>query len=233
MKPQPDPARELVVLLHGIAMPAASMMRIGRALRRAGYRVVNLGYSWRSVSLEQLAEIELPEALRRSGAAMAPRVHFVAHSMGGLVVRLHLALARPANLGRVVLLGPPNAGSAVADHLGRSPFIRWLTGPNLLRLGTQPPHALATHLPSPDYEVGVIAGTVSINPVFSRWLERPNDGAVSVASARLAGAADFLAVRHSHTGMLFRRTVIRQVMAFIGNGRFLAGGQGGEVRSVK
>ena len=217
---QPPPASETVVLLHGVAMPAIEMHPIARALAAAGYRVINLPHPSRSLTIEQLARDYLPAQLHTCGANAAPRLHFVAHSMGGLVVRLYLQEHKPANLGRVVLLAPPNAGSPVADRLSRSALCRWLIGPNLSRLGTSTADAIAPRLAPPDYEVGIIAGNTSINPVFSRWQNGANDGAVSVDSARLAGARDFLVVPYSHTLMLWRDATAAQVLAFLRNGRF-------------
>jgi pimeloyl-ACP methyl ester carboxylesterase len=226
--PLPPPA-ETVVLLHGIAMPALVMHRLADACAAAGYRVVNLPYPSRALTLEQLARDYLPAQLAVHGAGTAPRLHFVAHSMGGMVVRLFLDDRRPPNLGRVVLLGPPNAGSAVADRLSRSALCRWLVGPNLSRLGTETPDAIAPQLPPPDYEVGVIAGSANLNPLFSHWQAGPNDGAVSITSARLAGGRDFLVVPHSHTAMLWRRGVAQQVLAFLRTGRFARSVPGGAV----
>ena len=220
MPAQPSPAPETVVLLHGVAMPALEMHPLARALTAAGYRVVNLSYPSRSLTIEQLARDYLPAQLHACGADAAPRLHFVAHSMGGLVVRLYLQEHKPANLGRVVLLAPPNAGSLVADRLCRSALCRWLIGPNLSRLGTSTADALAPKLTPPDYEVGIIAGNTSINPVFSRWQTGANDGAVSMDSARLAGARDFLVVPYSHTLMLWRDAIAAQVLAFLRTGRF-------------
>ena len=217
---QPPPASETVVLLHGVAMPAIEMHHLAQALAAAGYRVVNLSYPSRSLTIEQLARDYLPAQLHARGADAAPRLHFVAHSMGGLVVRLYLQEHKPANLGRVVLLAPPNAGSLVADRLCRSALCRWLIGPNLSRLGTSTADALAPKLTPPDYEVGIIAGNTSINPVFSRWQTGANDGAVSMDSARLAGARDFLVVPYSHTLMLWRDAIAAQVLAFLRTGRF-------------
>jgi pimeloyl-ACP methyl ester carboxylesterase len=218
----PPSISETVVLLHGIAVPAFVLHHVARALAAAGYRVINVPYASRALTIEQLARDYLPAQLRAGGADAAPRLHFVAHSMGALVVRLHLQEHRPANLGRVVLLGPPNAGSPVADRLSRSALCRWLVGPNLPRLGTATAAAIAPKLAPPDYEVGIIAGNRSINPVFSRWLPDENDGAVSVDSTRLAGARDFLVMPHSHTLMLWRDAVVAQVVAFLRTGRFPA-----------
>lgn len=209
-------------------MPAFELHRIARALTAAGYRLINLPYPSRALTLEQLARDYLPAQLDahdvRTDSRAASRLHFVGHSMGAIVVRLYLQEHRPANLGRVVLLGPPNAGSPVADRLGRSALCRWLVGPNLSRLGTRTTDALpAGTMPKllpPDYEVGIIAGNMSLNPVFSRWHVGENDGAVSVDSARLAGARDFIVVPHSHTGMLWRKAVVAQVLAFLRTGQF-------------
>jgi pimeloyl-ACP methyl ester carboxylesterase len=217
---QPPPASETVVLLHGVAMPALEMHPLARALAAAGYRVINLPHPSRSLTIEQLARDYLPAQLRARGMDTAPRLHFVAHSMGGLVVRLYLQEYKPVNLGRVVLLAPPNAGSPVADRLSRSALCRWLIGPNLSRLGTSTADAIAPMLAPPDYEVGIIAGNTSINPIFSRWQNGANDGAVSVDSARLPGARDFLVVPYSHTLMLWREATAVQVLAFLRTGRF-------------
>lgn len=201
-------------------MPALVMRPLARRIESAGYRTVNLPYSSRSLTCEQLARKYLPEQLCLHGTALAPRLHFVAHSMGGLIVRLYLQEHRPKNLGRIVLLGPPNAGSPVADRLNRSALWRWLIGSNLSRLGAATPDALAPTLIPPDYEVGVIAGCASLHPFFSRWLSGAHDGMVTVASTRLAGASDFLVMPHSHTAMLWRQTVAAEVLSFLRTGRF-------------
>jgi pimeloyl-ACP methyl ester carboxylesterase len=221
LKPaQPPPSSEAVVLLHGVVMPALAMHHLAQALAIAGYRVSNLPYPSRSLTIEQLACDYLPAQLHACGADAAPRLHFVAHSMGGLIVRLFLQEHKPANLGRVVLLAPPNTGSPVADRLSRFAPCRWLIGPNLPRLGSSTVDAITLKLTPPDYEVGIIAGNMSINPVFSSWQNGPNDGVVSVASARLAGARDFLVVPYSHTLMLWRAAAAAQVLAFLRTGQF-------------
>jgi triacylglycerol lipase len=220
--PEPSTAvAEVVVLLHGIAMPAAVMQPVARALRADGFRTINLPYPSRRLTLDALARDYLPARLRAAGAEKAARLHFVGHSMGAILVRLHLENCRPANLGRVVLLGPPNAGSIVADRLSRLAPARWLLGPNLLRLGTAAAGACPNRRAPPDCELGIIAGRASLNPVFSRWHRGENDGVVSVESARLDGARTLLVVPYSHSGMLFRRAVAAQVVAFLRTGRFI------------
>lgn len=222
--------RDVVVLLHGLAMPSWEMRPIARALEREGYRVVNLGYPSRTLPLERIAGEFLPRALARHGVSAAPRLHFVTHSMGSLVLRLYLRDHRPANLARVVMLGPPNHGSAAADRAARRAWMRALLGLNLSRLGTGP-DGIAQTLGPADFEVGVIAGSRLLNPLFRGVMRGVHDGVVTVESAKLQGMRDFRVVPHSHTGMLWRRAVIAEVSAFLHEGRFsspvaAAGGTG-------
>ncbi|MBI2516260.1 MAG: alpha/beta hydrolase [Opitutae bacterium] len=214
----PD-SRETVVLLHGVAMRPFIMLRAAAALRSEGYRVVNLGYPSRTMPIEEIARNYLPAQLAAHGIGAAPRVHFVTHSMGSLVLRFYLSENRPANLGRVVLLGPPNHGSAAADYAASRRLLRWVGGINLSALGTGGA-AVTRKLPVADFDVGIIAGTRSIHGLFARVLQGENDGTVTVESARLEGMKDFLALPRSHTLMLWRRDVLAQVGAFLRDGKF-------------
>jgi alpha-beta hydrolase superfamily lysophospholipase len=216
------PRQEAVVLLHGLGRTSWSMSRLARELEADGCQVVNLSYPSRSQSLEALAHDWLPARLRAAGVADAPAVHFVTHSMGGIVVRLWLRdQPPPANLGRIVMLAPPNAGSEVSDHLDAFPPFRWFTGANGRRLGTRPdalPRTLGawpTRAP-----LGVIAGDRSLNPFFSAWLPGANDGKVTVAATHLAGETDHVVVHHSHTWLGWSRDTIEQVKTFLRTARF-------------
>lgn len=211
--------RECVVLLHGVGLSGWVMRPLERALQQAGYRTVNLSYPSRTLPFAELGGPWLRAQLAAAGVAEAPRVHFVTHSMGSLVVRLHLREHRPANLGRVVMLGPPNHGSAAADHAKENALLRRVVGLNLAALGTGA-EAIVRTLPPADFEVGVIAGTAHLNPLFRGVLTGEHDGAVTVDSAKLAGMRDFLVVAHSHTGMLWRSGVHAQVVAFLRDGQF-------------
>lgn len=218
---QTPPEPDCVVLLHGIGLRGYMMRRLENALRRDGYRVVNISYPSRKMSFEQLAGEYLPAQLLTHDTGRAPRLHFVTHSMGSLLVRYHLQHARPANLGRVVMLGPPNHGSTAADKAKENTLLRRFLGENLARLGTGD-EAIVRQLGPADFEVGIIAGRVSINPLFRRTLGEENDGAVTVQSARLEGMGGFLVVPYSHTVMLWRREVIEQVQAYLRTGKFKA-----------
>lgn len=207
------------MLLHGVAMSSWVMSPLARALERDGYRVINLSYPSRRVPLEELARDFLPRELERRGALAAPRLHFVTHSMGSILLRLYLRDRRPANLGRVVMLGPPNHGSQAADRATQRRWMRAVMGINLPRLTTDEA-GIARTLGPADFEVGIIAGSSLLNPMFKRDMPGAHDGVVTIESAKLEGMNDFRVVPHSHTVMLWRRAVIDDVRAFLRDGKF-------------
>jgi hypothetical protein len=217
----PAPARDTVVLLHGLGRTNLSMLRLAGALERDGYAVVSVSYSSRTRSIETLATEWLPAQL-----ALIPttnRVHFVTHSMGGIVLRAWLRdCGAPPNLGRVVMLAPPNAGSEIADALaGFAPY-RWATGANGGRLGigaSALPRALGPWL-ADAAELGIIAGGRCANPLLGAIVPRPNDGKVSVAATHLAGERDHVVLPYSHTWLGWHGATIAQVRAFLHEGRF-------------
>ena len=210
---------DCVVLLHGIGMQGYVMKRIETALTAAGYRVVNVSYPSRAMPFEEIAGEYLPAQLRENDVARAPHLHFITHSMGSLIVRKLLHDARPANLGRVVMIGPPNHGSTAADEASSYTLLRDYIGENLGRLGTGENSIVRTLGPA-DFDVGIIAGEVALNPVFGAVLAGKNDGAVTVESARLEGMRDFIVVPYSHTVMLWRDEVIAQALAYLRDGHF-------------
>jgi triacylglycerol lipase len=216
--PPPD-SRETVVLLHGLGLNRLAMTRLACALRRDGYRVVNLSYPSRSIPLEQLAADWLPAMLRAQNVDTASRLHFVTHSMGGILLRLHLRDHTPPHLGRIVMLAPPNHGSEVADRLRDNPLFRLFTGVNGRRLGTSPDSA-PRQLGPLDADLGIIAGDRSLNPLFSSWIGRPSDGKVAVESTRLDGMRDHLVVPISHTWLQWRGPVIAQIKTYLRDGKF-------------
>lgn len=218
---------DTVVLLHGLGRTRWSMSPLATALARDGYHVVNLTYPSRTVPLETLARDWLPAQLR-AHAADASRVHFVTHSMGGILVRLWLReCGTPANLGRVVMLAPPNAGSELTDRLNAFPPFRWFTGENGRRLGTAATALPATlgpwSVPSSATfgELGVIAADRSLNPLLSALLPGPDDGKVTVARTHLTGETDHIVLPFTHTWLAWRTATARQITAFLSTGRFL------------
>jgi pimeloyl-ACP methyl ester carboxylesterase len=225
MKPAPPPQRELAVVLHGLACTHHIMWRIAGALRKDGYRVARETYPSRTMPLEKLAAQWLPRLLEQCHATDATRVHFVTHSMGGILVRLWLRdLPAPKNLGRIVMIAPPNHGSEIPDHLDKNPLFRLLFGINGPRLGANAnslPRQLSQSRLPPKVEVGIIAGGRTLNPLFSAWIGSANDGKVSVRSTQLDGMSDHITLPRSHTSLLMCRETCTQTLHFLNKGQFL------------
>ena len=213
-------AAECVVLLHGLARTASSMQRMERALAAAGYATANIDYPSREHPVEVLAELAVPKGLKDCrNRESIDTIHFVTHSLGGILVRQYLSEHEVPDLGRVVMLGPPNQGSAAVDELQDLPGFDWLNGPAGRQLG-KGADSVPLKLGPADFELGVIAGNRTIDPITSAVLDNPDDGRVSVEDTKLAGMADFVVVEHSHAFMMRMDRTIELTRAFLANGRF-------------
>jgi triacylglycerol lipase len=217
--PVEGPAGEWIVLLHGLGRSSWSMKRIQRMLEKADYNVANFSYPSRRHTVENLSERYLHKILSKEVPVSATKIHFVTHSLGGMVLRRYLSHHTIDNLGRVVMMAPPNHGSTLADSLKQHALGRWILGRSGRELGTSSKD-LPQRLGPVDFPLGVIAGDVSLNPLFSRVLKGPNDGKVTVESARIAGMSDFAVVHFSHTWMMWRAETLRYILAFIRDGKF-------------
>ena len=168
---------------------------------------------------DALAE-DIHPAISISGG-IGGSVHFVCHSMGGLLARVIISRYRPQRLGRVVMLGTPNGGSEIADRLKNVSLYRAWFGPAGAQLVTRRDAATDALFPPVDYPVGIIAGNRSIYPIASALLlPKPNDGRVSVENTRLEGMADHIVIASPHPWLPSHARAIEQTIAFLRNGRF-------------
>lgn len=213
-------AADCVVLLHGLVRSATSMNKMQRALAAEGYETANIDYPSRDHKIEELAPMAVGdglEACRSNGDV--EHIHFVTHSLGGILLRQYLSTREIAGLGRVVMLGPPNQGSRAVDELGGVPGFRWLNGPAGRQLG-KGEDSVPLRLGPAEFELGVIAGNRSIDPITSAVLDNPDDGRVSVADTKLEGMDDFVVVDHSHAFMMRMRRPIELTIRFLRSGSF-------------
>jgi pimeloyl-ACP methyl ester carboxylesterase len=210
----------VVVLVHGLGRSDRAMRRLGRRFEEARLASQALRYDSTSQSLDEIVD-EFDRELSACCSA-AQTLHFVTHSLGGIVLRAWIAREEPARLGRVVMLSPPNHGSELVDRIGE---LSRLLGPTGRSLGTGPDSAPSrlNQLGPVTFELGVIAGDRSFS-LFGSWiLDGPDDGTVSVESAKLLGMRDFLVLPTSHSFMMYDREVARQSIHFVRHGRFDSG----------
>jgi pimeloyl-ACP methyl ester carboxylesterase len=227
MPPQNTPPPEhvapgqCVILLHGMGRTRQYMAAIETDLRHAGYVVVNDSIPSRQYPIEELAP-RIEGFVQRCRERGATRIHFVTHSLGGIIVRYWLQDHDLPEAGRFVMLGPPNRGTEVADRYRDTWWYRFTTGPAGQQIGTGL-DSLPNRLGPPPIETGVIAGTRGANPAFDALFGGPNDGKVSVARTHTAGLADFLEVDSSHYYLVHSAVVLRQVRVFLATGKFERG----------
>lgn len=218
--PQPAPKGDHLVLLHGLGRSAGSMAALERYFEDLGYRVVNVDYPGRFHGIAALVE-DIAGTIAPLCEDEGAKVHFVTHSMGGILLRYYVKHHGCPALGRAVMLAPPNQGTELVDLLGEGEIFRWAAGPAAQELGTGP-GSILPELGPVDFELGVIAGNVQI-PVSSALIPGEDDGVVSVESTRVEGMKDFLVVPSTHSFIMTSRTVLEQARHFIETGAFRPG----------
>jgi triacylglycerol lipase len=223
------PNQDCILLLHGLGRTAMSMSWLARDFRAAGFFVVNRGYPSRSGAVESFMPRVRQQIAECQQARPSGRIHFVTHSMGGILLRQYFSdldqntQYNAANFGRAVMLGPPNQGSEIVDTWGKRWWFKFVLGDAGSSLGTNP-YSKPMQLPSLPIEFAVIAGTTG--KIGARWFgllpsfNRPNDGKVAVASAKLAGMKDFVEVAIGHTTLPIHRTSRALAMQFVLHGTF-------------
>ena len=212
-------AQEEVILLHGLCRTSRSMVKMERALTEAGYKVRNVDYPSRTAPIEKLADDTIGKAVSDCQRDGATKINFVTHSLGGILVRSYLARHTIPNLGRAIMLAPPNQGSEVVDKLGWLFLFKWLNGPAGNELGTDK-NSTPNKLGAANFPVGIIAGDRSINWINSLLIPGRDDGKVSVERTKLAGMTDHIVIHATHPFIMKNCEAIRQTIQFLRAGNF-------------
>lgn len=211
--------QECVVLLHGLARVSNSMSELDTKLQRAGYSTSNINYPSRQNSIPELADEAVGRGVSSCEEQQASSIHFVAHSLGGILVRHYLRKNDLRNLGRVVMLGTPNQGAEIVDQIKTWPGFGFL-GPSAKALGTDA-NGIVNNLGPVDFELGVIAGNVSVNPLGKLLMGKTNDSVVTVESTKIDGMKAHIILPVIHTIMMRNNTVIDHTIHFLKTGEFM------------
>lgn len=210
---------EYVFLLHGLGRTWRSMSRLEKSLSEHGYHVGNVDYPSTKHSVEYVADKILDDVLKPYRKMSQTKIHFVTHSLGGIVVRYYLKHHKLSNLGRVVMLSPPNQGSELVDLLKDTYLFKKWHGPAGQQLSASA-NSFLQSLGPVHFELGIITGDKAFDPLASFLIPGPHDGKVSVESAKVPGMRDFLVLPHTHTFIMRSKSVIDQVTYFLRHGVF-------------
>ncbi|MGE0086474.1 MAG: esterase/lipase family protein [Desulfococcaceae bacterium] len=217
--PPPVPKKECVILLHGLARTPRSMKKLEKHLSDKGYNVINAGYPSTSETVKTLAEKYIPDAITACEKFQPEKIHFVTHSLGGILVRQYLQNQNLPEGSRIVMLSPPNKGSELADYLKGLRFYKWLNGPAGQELGTDP-RSVPNMLKPVNAEIGVITGNRSFNPLYSQLISGQDDGKVSAERAKMKEMRDFIVIPATHTFIMNHPQAMIQILSFLEKGKF-------------
>lgn len=209
-----DKHSECIILIHGLARTSRCMNKAASLLKTYGYDVINVNYPSRQKVISQLVSLHLRPAIKKSETKAYKQIHFMTHSMGGILLRYYLSTHSIKNLGKTVMLSPPNQGSEIVDKIGHLSLFYLLNGPAGRQLGTDK-DSVPMQLGKLTFDTGIIMGYRSINPLLSLLIPGKNDGKVAVERAKVKGMKDFLLVPSTHGFIMQRSKVIFQALYFI------------------
>lgn len=208
---------DCVILLHGLARTNYSMSKLALTLTHHQYTVVNDNYPSTKKTIEELTADYLPPMINKCLNTHPNHIHFVTHSLGGIILEEYLRHHTLPKLEYIVMLAPPNHGSPLADRWYNNRIIKQILGPVLADLTTQ---RNTSRRPPGHYKIGVIAGSVSLNPIARGFFHEPNDGSVAVSSTKMQKMDDFIVLPVSHTFIMRNDKVIEKILHFLIYGRF-------------
>ena len=208
--------KDIVVVLHGLGRSKSAMRRLASRLEDAGYRAIRIGYQSLQDTPDEILR-DIGKKIESCCLRKSPNLHFVGHSLGGLLIRAYLAKHKPANRGHVVLIGTPNNGTKIVDKLRDNWWFQML-GPMAQKLGTDA-NGFSKTLGPPDYPVGVIAGRKA-GTDNEALVPGEDDGLISIESTKIDGMSDFVVVDAGHSALRYDKRVVRHVVSFLKTGRF-------------
>lgn len=217
MEKQSKLSGDYVVILHGVARTKTHMRKVTSCLKNAGFDVIAITYPSRRYEIAELAEFVQNKITQR--AVEDKKIHFVGYSLGALITRALLHKYSYENLGRVVHLAPPNQGSEIADFVKDWRLYKFLFGPVSQQFITD--QSAIKHLfGEVNYELGIIAGDLSIDPFSSMVIKGRNDGKISIERTKLPGMKDHITLCAAHAFFPFIKKVQIQTLYFLENGEF-------------
>jgi pimeloyl-ACP methyl ester carboxylesterase len=207
-----------VILVHGLMSSPRAMKKIGNELSRNGYTVLYFGYDSRTASIDEVSS-DLGRTIREEVPDTCPALHFVAHSLGSLVVRHYLSKNSVTNIGRFVMVAPPNQGSVWGRTLVKNiPALRYLLGPSVDEIQYSGRYRPPT---PPPCEFGIISGGTGRSRGLNPLIPGDNDATVAVSETLLEGMKDHVIVNSQHTLLLFNKRVIDNIISFLATGKFI------------
>jgi len=210
---------EYVVLLHGMFRSAIAMKPAENFFKDKGFNVINMSYPSTQYNIETLVLDHLAPKIKTLEENGAKKIHFVTHSMGGILVRHYLKHNPMPSLGRVVMLSPPNKGTELTKLFSNTQWYKDKIGPSGKQLSSSD-NSWVNQLGDVNFELGVIATNYNANLLTSWLLPGPDDGVVSVESMKVKGMADLLLVSEKHFNIRRFIPALQQSVYFIENGRF-------------
>ncbi len=211
---------DYVVLLHGMWRSGYAMEPIAQYLQAKGYRTINVSYPSTEFPIETLVDDYLAPAVESIPLNQGQKIHFVSHSMGGILVRYYLKHHNVPNPGRVVMLSPPNQGTDLVDLVKDTGWYEGSIGPAGMQLSTGS-ESWIHQLGPVDFELGVIAGNYNPNWLTSWILPGDDDGVVPVDKMKVDGMSDLLLVSERHYQLRRHKPVLQQIVYFLETGEFL------------
>lgn len=209
---------EAVILIHGLGRSHLSFLKMAKQLKNKGYLVYNASYPSTKQKIQDSSESYINQALESLSAQKISKIHFVTHSLGGILVRYYLSKHEINNLGKIVMLAPPNKGSHIAQAYHDKFWFKWATGPAGQQLLVED-NPFLDGLEPIETEVAVLMGNRSLEPwfnhVFNDLDHLEHDGKVSIESAKLDNMSKFEIIDTAHTMIMNNPKVMSQVLDFL------------------